>query len=115
MAITHHKGDRPVHADMRAFIRENREIARVQAERWQGVDPSRLTQALDYLEQLLGDAPGEGEVVLQPSLVAVSPAPFTIRGCEPQLEVHIEIDQVCAQAVIERIIAAVKRYGGLRF
>lgn len=39
--------------EIRQFIAENREIATVQAQRWQGVDPSRLLQALDYLEGLL--------------------------------------------------------------
>lgn len=42
--------------DIRQFIAENREIATVQAQRWQGVDPSRLLQALDYLETMLSNA-----------------------------------------------------------
>lgn len=36
------------------FIRDNRAVAQAQAQRWEGVDPSRLLRALDYLEQLLG-------------------------------------------------------------
>jgi hypothetical protein len=51
--------------EIRSFIRENREIAAVQAERWQGVDPSRLLQALDYLEGLLGSRTPTDDDVIQ--------------------------------------------------
>jgi hypothetical protein len=38
---------------IRTFIQTNRAIAQVQAQRWDGVDPSRLLEACDLLEQLL--------------------------------------------------------------
>jgi hypothetical protein len=50
--------------EIRQFIAKNREIATVQAQRWQGVDPSRLLQALDYLEGMLIDIPINGETYM---------------------------------------------------
>jgi hypothetical protein len=58
--------------EIRSFIRENREIAATQAERWQGVDPSRLLQALDYLEGLVGNStPTDDDVARQVEAVSV--------------------------------------------
>lgn len=43
---------------IQSFITENRASAETQAQRWQGVDPSRLLAALDIIEALLsGSAP----------------------------------------------------------
>ena len=39
--------------EIKQFIADNREIAQVQAQRWQGVDPSRMLAALEYLEQVI--------------------------------------------------------------
>lgn len=39
--------------EIKQFIVDNREIAHVQAQRWQGVDPSRMLAALDHLEQVI--------------------------------------------------------------
>jgi hypothetical protein len=41
------------HADIPAWVTETRATAKTQMERWQGVDPSRLLEACDLIEQLL--------------------------------------------------------------
>ena len=41
-------------ADIPKWIAEQRAAAELQRQRWQGVDPSRLLEALDLVEQLLG-------------------------------------------------------------
>lgn len=40
-------------ARIRAFIDANRPIAEVQRQRWDGVDPTRLLEACDLLEQAI--------------------------------------------------------------
>lgn len=39
--------------DIPAWIAEQRAVCQVQLRRWDGVDPTRLLQALDLIEQLL--------------------------------------------------------------
>jgi hypothetical protein len=39
--------------DIPEWVAQQRAAAKTQAERWQGVDPSRLLEALDLVEQLL--------------------------------------------------------------
>ena len=38
--------------DIDGFLAESRQVAAVQKQRWQGVDPTRLEQACDLIEQL---------------------------------------------------------------
>lgn len=38
--------------DIDAFIAHSRQVAAVQKQRWQGVDPTRLEEACDIIEQL---------------------------------------------------------------
>ena len=45
-------------ADIPTWVAEQRAAAEQQKQRWQGVDPSRLLEALAVIEQLLG-RPGE--------------------------------------------------------
>ena len=39
--------------DIPRWVAEQRTAAQIQAQRWQGVDPSRLLEALDVIESLL--------------------------------------------------------------
>ena len=50
--------------EIRAWIAANRQVARVQLDRWDAVDPTRLLAACDLLEQLLDGAPAASSAAL---------------------------------------------------
>jgi hypothetical protein len=49
---------------IRAFIDANRPIAEVQKQRWDGVDPSRLLEACELLEQAIGPGGAAGHSIV---------------------------------------------------
>lgn len=77
-------------ADILTWVAEQRAAAEIQRQRWQGVDPSRLLEALDLIEQLMG-RPGEAEVALSDIRLGVMRCNGSLRwGWPGPQEVHFD-------------------------
>lgn len=57
--------------DIPAWVAAQRATAKTQLERWQGVDPSRLLEALDLIEQLLAENSSDGAEGISLNLLGV--------------------------------------------
>lgn len=77
--------------DIRAWITTNRDIARVQLERWDGVDPTRFLTACTLLEQLLDATPASPAYTiceLSPVTLIHGMLQMGMRGPEWALRMH---------------------------
>lgn len=70
--------------DIDAFLSQSRQVAAVQKQRWQGVDPTRLEEACDIIEQLRRElaarapaytTPAQEAAALALGWIAPAPAP----------------------------------------
>lgn len=98
--------------DIQPFIAENREIAKTQAQRWEGVDPSRLLQALDYLEQLTTPRPpyqqatgASGSVMAAMRFSSLTCNGDAFGPCELILELREYLDRPVVSQIIDAIRA----------
>jgi hypothetical protein len=64
-------------ADIPEWVAQQRAAAKTQAERWQGVDPSRLLEALDLVEQLLQPSAAAAPAGVPLIVMEVKHAPFS--------------------------------------
>lgn len=80
-------------SEIATFIAENRAIAQQQLARWDGVDPSRLLQACDLLEQLLNSGAGAG---VDPRTIVVEAAYISNLQLSPVLPFHTHQTEIAA-------------------
>lgn len=77
-------------ADIPEWVAQQRAAADLQRQRWQGVDPSRLLEALDLIEQLL-QRPGEPAGV--PLIVTeIKHAPFSTWAPASSIALIVQIN-----------------------
>jgi hypothetical protein len=86
--------------EIRSFLSENRAVAETQAQRWQGVDPSRLLAALDIIEVLTSsNAPASTGVPFRLDSLNFSLSDLYTDQYETTLELRAFLRRADAEAI----------------